>query len=93
MVSIPKVRTNTGGHALADGVRRACRGRAALLSALVLPLTVAWAPQSLAQQTASNEAIEEVITTGTRAKARSVTESPAPIDVISGADFVNQAVP
>jgi len=34
--------------------------------------------------------IEEVVTTGTRAKARTVQDSPAPVDVISGADFVNQ---
>ncbi len=34
--------------------------------------------------------LEEIIVTGTRAKERSVTDSPAPIDVISGTDFTNQ---
>ena len=34
--------------------------------------------------------LEEIIVTGTRAKERSVTDSPAPIDVISGSEFTNQ---
>ncbi len=34
--------------------------------------------------------LEEIIVTGTRAKERSATDSPAPIDVISGDDFTNQ---
>lgn len=34
--------------------------------------------------------MEEVVTTGTRAKARTVQDSPAPVDVISGEDFFNQ---
>lgn len=34
--------------------------------------------------------MEEVVTTGTRAKARTVQDSPAPVDVISGEDFLNQ---
>lgn len=34
--------------------------------------------------------LEEIIVTGTRAKERSATDSPAPIDVISGEDFTNQ---
>ncbi len=55
------------------------------LLTLVVPLTVA-----VPQQTFAQEEIEEIITTGTRAKARSVNESPAPIDVLSGDFFTNQ---
>ncbi len=35
--------------------------------------------------------VDEVITTGTRRKARSAADTPAPVDVISGAEFTNQA--
>lgn len=45
-------------------------------------------PPVFAQE--GNSEVEEIIVTGTRARARSATESPAPIDVISGDDFVNQ---
>jgi len=34
--------------------------------------------------------IEEVVAVGTRREARSVGDSPAPVDIISGSDFVNQ---
>ncbi len=36
------------------------------------------------------ELMEEVITTGTRTTGRTATESAAPVDVVTGADFVNQ---
>ena len=39
---------------------------------------------------AQEDVLEEVVTTGTRAKARVVQDTPAPIDVIFGDDFVNQ---
>ncbi len=66
------------------------RGLAILLS-LVLPASVALTQQAFAADEGSEyEELEEVITTGTRAKERSITESPAPIDVISGDNFVNQ---
>ena len=39
---------------------------------------------------ADSDVIEEVVTIGTRSKPRSVTQSIAPVDVISGDDFVNQ---
>lgn len=44
------------------------------------------------QVVAQEEAIEleEVVITGTRRSARSVADSPVPIDVVSGDDFVNQ---
>ncbi len=34
---------------------------------------------------------DEIITTGTRRKARSAADTPAPVDVISGVEFTNQA--
>ncbi|MFQ5609986.1 MAG: TonB-dependent receptor plug domain-containing protein, partial [Woeseiaceae bacterium] len=54
-----------------------------VLLALVLPATVALPQQTFAQE----EAIEEIITTGTRRAERSATDSAVPIDVISGEDF------
>ncbi|NNC76972.1 MAG: TonB-dependent receptor [Woeseiaceae bacterium] len=52
--------------------------------ALAVPLTVALPQQSFAQ---AAEAIEEIVTTGTRRADRSASDSPVPIDVISGNDF------
>ncbi|MCH7981655.1 MAG: TonB-dependent receptor [Proteobacteria bacterium] len=60
-----------------------CKG---VLLTLLVPLTVAIPQRTMAQE----EAIEEIVTTGTRRAARSVTESAVPIDVISGADFLAQ---
>ncbi len=57
-----------------------------VLLALVLPATVVLPQQSFAQE----EAIEEIITTGTRRAERSATDSAVPIDVISGEDFLQQ---
>jgi len=34
--------------------------------------------------------VEEVVAVGSRREARSVGDSPAPVDIISGSDFVNQ---
>ena len=34
--------------------------------------------------------VEEVVAVGSRREARSVSDSPAPVDIISGSDFVNQ---
>jgi iron complex outermembrane receptor protein len=34
--------------------------------------------------------VEEVVVIGTRREARSIGDSPAPVDIISGSDFVNQ---
>jgi iron complex outermembrane receptor protein len=53
---------------------------------LISALLVALPQQALAQE----ESIEEIVTTGTRAKARSVEDSPAPVDVLSGEYFTNQ---
>ncbi|MGB5164634.1 MAG: TonB-dependent receptor [Woeseiaceae bacterium] len=57
-----------------------------VLLTLVAPLAVAL-PQ---QVSAQDDAIEEVIATGTRAKARSVEDSTAPVDVLSADHFSNQ---
>jgi iron complex outermembrane receptor protein len=53
---------------------------------LISALVVALPQQVLAQE----ESIEEIVTTGTRAKARSVEDSPAPVDVLDAAYFANQ---
>lgn len=60
--------------------------RQGVLLTLVLPLTVVFSPQAFSQ----DDTIEEIITTGTRAKARSVEDSPAPVDVLSADYFANQ---
>ncbi len=59
----------------------------ALAISAQLALAAGVAPVAFAQGEA---VIEEVVVTGTRREARSVFESAAPIDVISGSDFVNQ---
>ena len=45
---------------------------------------------AFALEQADPEIIEEVVTIGTRGKPRSVAQSLAPVDVISGDDFTNQ---
>jgi len=57
-----------------------------LLLACMAPLFVAIPQQVFAQ----DDALDEVITTGTRSKARSVEDSPAPVDVLSADYFSNQ---
>ena len=59
-----------------------------LMMGFGLTATLAVAPQSFAAE--GDEMIEEVITIGTRGKPRSVTESPAPVDVFSADEFLNQ---
>jgi len=48
------------------------------------------AQPAFALEQADPEIIEEVVTIGTRGKPRSVAQSLAPVDVISGDDFINQ---
>ena len=67
-------------------MKKAKFSQARLLLGLLLPLSVALPQQSFAQ----DEELEEIITTGTRSKARSVEDSPAPIDVLSADYFSNQ---
>ncbi len=55
---------------------------------LGLTATLTVAPQSFAAD--GDDMIEEVVTIGTRGKPRSVTESPAPVDVFSADEFLNQ---
>ncbi len=59
-----------------------------LLLGLVVASTVVLPQQSFAQ---SDEMIEEIVTTGTRRADRSATDSPVPIDVISGTEFTQAA--
>lgn len=59
-----------------------------MLLALLLPAAVVFSPQAVAQQ--DEESIEEIITTGTRSKSRSVEDSPAPVDVLPASYFENQ---
>ncbi|NND58624.1 MAG: TonB-dependent receptor plug domain-containing protein, partial [Gammaproteobacteria bacterium] len=61
----------------------------ALLAGVLVSTPVVFVQQAFAQNEARE--VEEVITTGTRAQERSSSESPAPIDVITGEDFTNQA--
>ena len=58
--------------------------RKGVLLALALPIAVALPQQTSAQE---EEAIEEIVTTGTRRADRSASDSPVPIDVIGGQDF------
>jgi iron complex outermembrane receptor protein len=62
--------------------------RGPALLGLVAPLVVAFPQQSFALE----DSIEEIVTTGTRARARSVEDSPAPVDVLSAEYFANQGV-
>jgi iron complex outermembrane receptor protein len=59
------------------------------LSTAVLFATPVTTPVALAQQQGADEAIEEIITTGTRRSERSASDSAVPIDVISGQELVN----
>lgn len=60
--------------------------RVALIAALLAsPVAV---PAALAQEGA--EAIEEVVVVGSRRAGRTATDSPVPVDVVSGEDFENQ---
>jgi iron complex outermembrane recepter protein len=59
------------------------------LSVSALMLVGSMSTASFAQ--AGANASDEVISTGTRRKARSAADTPAPVDVISGAEFTNNA--
>jgi iron complex outermembrane receptor protein len=67
--------------------------RGSLLAAMGMtsPLLFGAVSPSLAQQTsASGETLEELVVTGIRGGARSVTDSTVPIDVLSAKEFANQ---
>lgn len=61
------------------------------LSVSALMLVGSLGTASFGQESASASNGDEIISTGTRRKARSAADTPAPVDVISGAEFVNNA--
>ena len=61
--------------------------RTGALLGLAIPLCIVAPQQSLAQE---EEMIEEVVTTGTRSRARSVEDSPAPVDILTAEYFTDQ---
>ena len=62
----------------------------ALASALMLMLLSSGSQVYAEMAQADEDVIEEVVTIGTRAKPRSTTDSTAPVDVVTGDDFLNQ---
>ncbi|MEE9273103.1 MAG: TonB-dependent receptor [Robiginitomaculum sp.] len=60
------------------------------LSVSTLMVTGSLSMASFAQEDGVNK-VDEVITTGTRRKARSAADAPAPVDVISAAEFSTNA--
>ncbi len=60
--------------------------RTGVLLALALPGLVAVSQQAVAQESGS-DAIEEIVTTGTRREERTASDSPVAIDVIGGPEF------
>lgn len=60
-----------------------------VITASAAMLTGMTATPSFAQSGANAQ--DEIITTGTRRQARSAADTPAPVDVISGVEFQNQA--
>jgi iron complex outermembrane receptor protein len=57
---------------------------------LALPLALPAFTTVAQAQEGAGEVIEEIVTTGTRRAARSVSDSAVPIDVITGEDFIAQ---
>ena len=62
----------------------------ALAAALMLMLLSTGTQVRAEMAQADEDMIEEVVTIGTRAKPRSTTDSTAPVDVVTGDDFMNQ---
>ena len=71
-------------------MRTRFRKPAAVLLGLALPLVVAFPQQTYAQDD-GEEAIEEIITTGTRVADRSAADSPVAVDVIGGAEIAQNS--
>lgn len=63
---------------------------AVILNFALISLFSSISTSAYALEQADPDVIEEVVTIGTRSKPRSVTQSIAPVDVISGDDFINQ---
>ncbi len=67
------------------------KNKLAVLCGLLIPFSIGLSSQAFAEEAEDGaQEVEEVITIGTRGKPRSATDSPAPVDVISGQDFANQ---
>ncbi|MGV6850690.1 MAG: TonB-dependent receptor plug domain-containing protein [bacterium] len=63
----------------------------AVLCGLLIPFSVGFSGYAFAADDGDSAGdVEEVVSIGTRGKPRSATDSPAPVDVVSGDDFVNQ---
>ena len=60
-----------------------------LLSAIALVFGFAMSAQAVAEEAAADD-VEEIVTVGSRGKPRSVSDTVAPVDVISGDDFLDQ---
>ena len=60
-----------------------------LMGVSALMVSAVSAPIALAQDAGVSED-DNIVVTGTRRKGRSAVDTPAPVDIISGADFVNQ---
>jgi len=61
------------------------------LSASALLIATSFSTTSFAQADGPVASADEIITTGTRRKARSAADTPAPVDVISGLEFTQNA--
>ena len=70
-------------------MNRTHRSHSLLFAAVVSAVAAVFSLPAIAQDD-GDETIEEIISTGTRTRARSVNDSPAPVDVLSGQDFSNQ---
>jgi iron complex outermembrane receptor protein len=66
--------------------------RKSLLTALGVPplLLAAVAPAAAQETAAGDDTLEELIVTGVRGEARSVTDSTVPVDVLGADEFANQ---
>ncbi|NNC35846.1 MAG: TonB-dependent receptor [Hyphomonadaceae bacterium] len=61
------------------------------ISASALLIATSFSTASFAQSSGETASADEIITTGTRRKARSAADTPAPVDVISGLEFTQNA--
>ena len=63
---------------------------AAVPSLLAIAIAGAASPAFSQDETSRDKSIEEVVTIGTRVEGRTATDSAAPVDIVSGDEFVNQ---
>ncbi|WP_193166291.1 TonB-dependent receptor plug domain-containing protein [Microbulbifer hainanensis] len=62
----------------------------AVPSLLAIAIAGAASPAFSQDETSQDKTIEEVVTIGTRVEGRTATDSAAPVDIVSGDEFVNQ---